>query len=793
MSHRAEGHDNAARYAVMRYASEKDAVGKQYAGTWQQVVALLDKREIRPEKSGKAFAPVQMKAGATRSKDNVLAIYMAVADVDTEGEKEKASGRVLSVSKRAPTLEELRPRVQSYAWTAYSSHWHEPQQGVVKYRIVFPLTRPCTLAEWPQVWEGLNVLLGGHCDRACRDAARLYYLPSCPADAAADAFCETNDGKLLDPDTLIELARRSPTQQPVVRTDGNPQGLPALASLPETPEQIERVKAMLAMIPADCGYQQWRNIVWSIAATGWRCAEELAREWSQTAPQKFEESEYHNVYRSFKPGGGVGFRTLVYHAMCAGWVDSIGPGGASGLPGASSGDIRNGEEFAKLHRDKLLFVDETRDLLKFEAGTGWVVAPPGEADVAAKTVVKHLCVNATERWKAAPDDAQARRFMNEVQRSSRLQGVRAMIEMAKSEPGMTVRLHELDADPMLFGVRNGVLDLRTGKLRAPSPSLRVTKRCPVEYDPSATAPTFDAFIQRITRGTPALAPFLQRLAGYVLTGEVSEQCFAFLYGLGRNGKTTFAELLQWLLGDYAVPLPTATLMAEKTDPGAARPDLMLLKGRRLALASELEDGARFAEAAIKAMTGGDTMQARNPYGLYASWTPTHKLMLVGNHKPVISGSDYGMWRRVLLIPFAETIGDSERDDKLNEKLRREGAGVLNWALAGFRGWQQQGLNPPQAVKDAVAVYQSDMDILKQWMDDHVNPVAGAVTATADLYKAYSTWARDAGWKTPMTRIAFGRRLAERGIQLIKGGPGNTKCACGIALNNEGQKAMSRFY
>jgi putative DNA primase/helicase len=341
-------------------------------------------------------------------------------------------------------------------------------------------------------------------------------------------------------------------------------------------------------------------------------------------------------------------------------------------------------------------------------------------------------------------------------------------------------------------VANGVLDLRTGKLLTPSPSLLVTKHCSVPFDPAAKAPTLNAFIKRITRGKPALAKFLQRLAGYILTGEVSEHCFAFLYGLGRNGKTTYAELLFWLLGDYAVILPTPTLMLAKRDPGAATPDLMLLKGRRLALASELEESARFAEAAIKAMTGGDTMQARNPYGLYASWTPAHKLMVVGNHRPVISGGDQGIWRRVRLIPFAETITDSECDEKLPEKLRAEGAGVLNWALAGLRDWQRHRLNPPAEVKAAGAAYQSDMDTLGQWMDDHVDVVAGATTPTAELHKAYSTWARQSGWKNPMTRQAFGRRLAERGIPLAKSGSG-IKCATGISLNAEGRRAAMQLF
>ncbi len=272
---------------------------------------------------------------------------------------------------------------------------------------------------------------------------------------------------------------------------------------------------------------------------------------------------------------------------------------------------------------------------------------------------------------------------------------------------------------------------------------------------------------------------------------MNEQCFAFLYGLGRNGKTTYAELLFWLLGDYAVILPTATLMMGKRDPGACSPDLMLLKGRRLALASELEETARFAEAAIKSMTGGDTMTARNPYGTFASWTPTHKLMIVGNHRPVISGGDHGIWRRVRLVPFNEKITDEECDSRLPEKLRAEGAGVLNWALAGLRDWQQQGLNPPASVKAAVAAYHSDMDIMGEWMDDHTETNLSARTETAVLYRAYEKWAKDSGWKNPMTRNSFGRRLTDRGIVTSKASNGN-KCANGLCLNTAGRLAAGVY-
>ena len=558
----------------------------------------------------------------------------------------------------------------------------------------------------------------------------------------------------------------------------------------ETPEEIERVKSMLAAIPANCDYEKWRDVVWAMASLVWNCGEKLAREWSASAPDKFDDASFQQVWDSFNPDGGIGFGTLVHYAKLHWWAGSADVQDSEKEYADTSGDIKNGQCFAKMYRGKYLFVAETGDMLEFAPDAGWIHAQPGEADRAAKKVVATLRTVAARRWRDAPDDTKNKRLMAHVERSSTEQKIHAMVSMAKSETGMTVRLSDLDADPMLLGVANGVLDLRSGKHLTVSPALLVTKRCRVPYDPEAVAPIWVGFIDRITCGKPSLAKFLQRLTGYVLTGEISEHCFAFLYGLGRNGKTTFSELLYWLMGDYATILPTATLMLNKRDPGAASPDLMLLKGMRLALASELEENARFAEAAVKSMTGGDTMTARNPYGQFASWTPTHKLLIVGNHRPVIAGGDHGIWRRVRLIPFTETIADSECDEKLPEKLQAEGAGILNWALAGLRDWQRQGLNAPAEVKAAGAAYQSDMDTLGQWMGDHVDQIPGAQIATNELYKAYGAWAKESGWSRPMTRQAFGRRLAERGILLVKGGTGH-KVAQGVSLNGDGSKAAMR--
>lgn len=461
----------------------------------------------------------------------------------------------------------------------------------------------------------------------------------------------------------------------------------------------------------------------------------------------------------------------------------------------SVGDIKNGKLFAKKNRGRLLFVHESGELLMFDPSVGWVHADPGEADRAAKnvvTVLREEAVRLSQSIKGEDDPKAelAKKLWSHVARSSGKEKVRAMAEMAKSEKGMTVRLSELDADPWLLGVQNGVLDLRTGQLYAPSSIQMVTKRCNVAYDPDAGTEFFQSFVERIQRQRPQMVKFLQRMAGYILTGEVSAHCFFFFFGYGRNGKTTLAELLYWMMGSYATVLPKETLMLAKRDPGAAAPDLMLLKGCRFALTAELEEGSRFDESRIKMLTGGDTMTARNPYGLFASWTPTAKLVIVGNHKPIISGNDRGIWSRVRLVPFGEKFVGDECDPDLPNKLKLLGSGFLNWALEGLADYKTGGLRPPQEVITAGADYQSDMDIIGQWMEDHVTEDATENTRTQTLFNAYRTWARDSGWHRPMTRQSFGRRLTERGVLIEKGSGGN-KIARGVTLNNEGLLASAR--
>ena len=407
---------------------------------------------------------------------------------------------------------------------------------------------------------------------------------------------------------------------------------------------------------------------------------------------KYAGAEFDKLWGSIKPNGGITPGTLFHHAKQSGWVDPRTAANAT----KDAKDILNARLFAKANRGHLLFIYETNDVLIFNP-EGWVRAPIGEATNAAKDVVAQCLIKAADLFKKDPESSDAKKLRQYANYSSTLQRIQAMIELAKSEPGMSVRLSDFDADPWVLGVLNGVLDLRKGILQPVTPGTLVSKRANVDYDRKAQRPLFDRFLLTV-QPDPDVRRLLQQLVGIWLCGESNLQKLIFLYGLGANGKTTFIELMAWMLSDYAQRIPTEMLMQHQRSPQGPSPDIVGLKGRRLIYCNEVDEGRRLAEARVKDLTGGDTLTGRTLYAKEAiTFQPSHKLVMVGNHMPEVHDTSHGMWRRMLLIPFDQVILDQDQDPDLLPKLKQEGPGVLNWALAGLRDYRANGLCIPKVV------------------------------------------------------------------------------------------------
>jgi len=337
-----------------------------------------------------------------------------------------------------------------------------------------------------------------------------------------------------------------------------------------------------------------------------------------------------------------------------------------------------------------------------------------------------------------------------------------------------------DRDPMLLNVENGTLDLRSGELLPHSSENRLTKMCPVEYDPEAEAPRWGVFLERILPN-PDVRAFVQRAAGYSLTAETGEQCLFILYGTGANGKSTFVETMMKLLGDFALRTPTETLLA-KRETGIPN-DVARLQGARFVAASETEQGRRLGEAKIKELTGGDTIAARYMRAEWFDFRPVAKIWLSTNHRPQVRGTDEAIWRRIRLIPFEVTIPEPERNPMLPAALREELPGILNWALEGAVEWQRLGLAAPPAVQAATQEYRSNEDTLADFLAEHVVADPRGMTSAKNLFSTYKKWAETMG-ERPVSQKALASALRERGFMNAKSGHSATMVWRGIRLAGE---------
>ena len=484
-------------------------------------------------------------------------------------------------------------------------------------------------------------------------------------------------------------------------------------------------------------------------------------------------------FREIAKAGDVTIATIIRAATDAGFgfkTDAISsPPTAVTKTEDSTGDVRNGLIFARMFRNRLLYVYETKDWLKFDKQQGWVKAPPDEDVRAAKEVLTVMRAHVADQYKIAPDEEKTKKLMKNVERTSFARNLLAMIEMAKSEPGMTVRLEEFDADPMLLGLTNGILDLKNGVLMPASPDVLVSKRARIAYDPDAKCPRFLKFLAEVQPESD-VRDYLCRLAGYSLTGRTTEQQFNFFHGSGANGKTVFVELIRWLLGDYSKKISTEMLMQHKRNPQGASPDIVGLKGIRFAYCSETEIGQRLSASLIKELTGSETLSGRPLYGATVNFQPTHKLTIVGNHKPEISDNSDGMWRRVNLVPFEVTVLEAARDIDLESKLRGEGPGILNWALEGLHEWLDHGLQVPERITAATSVYRDEMDVVGEWITECCNVGDGHSARKDVIYASYQEWTKVNG-HSPLAQTRLTRRLGERGYKIA---PDHRKIL-GIAL------------
>jgi len=313
----------------------------------------------------------------------------------------------------------------------------------------------------------------------------------------------------------------------------------------------------------------------------------------------------------------------------------------------------------------------------------------------------------------------------------------------------------------LLPVANGAVNLKTGNLLAPDPDRLMIGCSPVEFDPAAACPRWLQFLDEVFPAHDLwdgsdLPAFMQRLFGLCLTGENTEHVLPIFWGTGRNGKSVFLNVLQHVLGPFAVAMPADVLASKHMERDTQR-DAVLLHGTRVAIASESEAGARLKTAFVKLATGGDRLSGRKLYSEAFSFVPTHKLLLVTNHKPKVPADDEAVWRRLALVPFTRVFSEAEQDLGLTDTLLAEAPGILAWAVRGAGDWYMTGLGRPKEVTRATAEFRNDEDAVQEFLDICTQQ-NGVSVPLAAMYSQFRGWAIAQGTRAPMSSKAFSARL-----------------------------------
>lgn len=420
-------------------------------------------------------------------------------------------------------------------------------------------------------------------------------------------------------------------------------------------------------------------------------------------------------------------------------------------------DLGNAERLVRRHGRNLRYFTTKEVWLEWD-GQRWREDETGGIYRCAKETVRSIYAEAAR----ANGEEIRRESARWATRSEAGERITKMISLARYELGVPVSTQQLDTDPWLLNCTNGTLDLRSGNLRQHNRGDLITRVCPVKYDADAKCPMFQAFLRRSLGENQALIRYLRRVLGFALTGVPPDRTMWFFYGKGGNGKSTLLALFHHLLAGYAKKTPAETLLV-KSRGNTASNDLAELHGARLVTCAELPQECRLNEARIKDLSGRERIKCRFLFHEFFEYLPCFKLFMYGNHRPVIRGTDDGIWDRLKLVPWTVQIPDAEKDSELPGKLLQELPGVLSWAVEGCLEWQKCGFQHPDDVRNATSAYRAEQDTLAEFISDCCITDEKLWVRNPELWKAYEDWCGITGEREPIGRRSFSSQLADLGF------------------------------
>jgi len=441
-------------------------------------------------------------------------------------------------------------------------------------------------------------------------------------------------------------------------------------------------------------------------------------------------------------------------------------------------DMGNARRFVYLVASSMRYMPERNKWLYWD-GNCWVIDKKYKVMQEAKETVRLIY----EEAKKEPDERNRKEIAKHAMRSECENRLRAMVNLAKSEPEIPILVEELDKDPWLLGCKNGTINLRTGELLPSRKEDYITKLAPIVYDPNAQSSLFKAFLKRVLPN-PDVRRYVQKTLGYSMTGDTSMEKLFFVYGPPATGKSTLLAAVSETLGDYAMTADFETFLQRDRSSGGARNDIARLAGSRFVLSVEVEDGRKLAEALINQLTGGDTVAARFLYSESFEFKPQFKLWLCANNRPSVSGSEGGIWRRMVQIPFLETIPTNERDPSVKAGLTNvdaHGPAIFNWLLEGCLLWQKEGLKEPDAVRELTEEYREESDVLKEFLEECCILDPQAQVSNSDIWQAYQNWCKDNSIRYPLGRKRFAQALLAKEIEKHRKSGTGSRAWIGVGL------------
>ncbi|MCQ9615404.1 phage/plasmid primase, P4 family [Paenalcaligenes niemegkensis] len=518
-------------------------------------------------------------------------------------------------------------------------------------------------------------------------------------------------------------------------------GAPIANGRPDTPINVAALRTALLRISADCSRIEWLKILCSIKAHGFSESEQIARKWSTSAPDRYNEEDFTKNWNSLSIEGGVTPSTVY-------WLAGPEP---EACPDPRTDDGM-ACRFTEWLGGRAMYA---RGEWHCWTGAYW---KPDTATVQhlLKSYAKEYARQSLEDFMRNPEDGKSKA---NKQASHRLLDVPKQANVLTSLCVMLRTPDEsLDANPMLLCVPNGQVDLRTGKLLAPDPKQWHTRCAGIPFNPSAQCPQWLHFLDQTFQNDKTVIAYVQRWFGYMMSGSVQEEKLLFGFGTGRNGKSVLANILAHILGTYCGQADSSLLTSGRRDGAAASPEIARLAGLRLALLNETQAGGKWDDHRIKSLVSTEKVVARKLYGEPFAFRPTAKLFVRGNNRPQIADTSEGMWRRLDLLDFPNRLSVQQADMGLEARLKAEGSGILAWSIRGCLDWQEQGLATPSSVDAAVESYRGVEDVIREWIEDRLD--YGGFTSRRGLIEDY---AQNSGTARPPSDRTFYQRLRDHGF------------------------------